>query len=80
MEFFSLRVKKAFIYLQKAFIKASILHYFDLEHYIHIETNTLEYAINDIRSQMTLDQLDQLFSHHMTHKNLDLNFFKSEIS
>ncbi len=71
-----MKPKKTFIYLWKAFTKALILCYFDLECHIRIMTNVLGYAIGGVLSQMTLDQL---FFDHMTHKNYS-DFLKSEIS
>ena len=49
--------KKTFNYLLHAFIQVSILQYFDLERQIRIETNTLNYAISKVMSQLTLDEL-----------------------
>ena len=54
-DFLLLKVKKTFIYLQKAFIKAPILTHFDLKRHILIETNALEYIISRVFSQQTLD-------------------------
>ena len=74
--------KKAFIQLRKVFTKAPILRHFDLERYIRIETDALGYTISGVLSQKTLDHLDhlnQLFSNHVTHKNLDLISSKSKI-
>ena len=53
--FLILEAKETFINPQKAFTKAPILRHFDLKYYIHIETNTLEYAIGRVLSQITLD-------------------------
>ena len=78
--FSTLEAKKVFTHLQKAFIKVPIFHYFDLKCHICIETNALGYAISRVLNQMTLNHLDQLFSNHITHKNLKPIFFKSEIS
>lgn len=75
-DFLTSKAKKTFIHLQKTFTKALIIKHFDLECYIYIETNALEYAIGRILSQMILDQS---FFDHVTHKNLDPNFSKSEI-
>ncbi len=75
-DFLTCKAKKAFIHLQKAFTKAPILKYFDLECYICIETNALGYVIGEVLSQITLDRP---FSNHVTHKNLESDFFKSEI-
>ncbi len=69
-DFLTSRAKKAFIYLQKPFIKALILHHFDMEYYFLIETNALGYAIGKVLSRITLDQC---FSNHVTYKNLDFS-------
>ena len=42
-----------FIQLRKVFIKALILHHFDLERYIQIEIHALGYAISRVLSQLT---------------------------
>ncbi len=57
--------KKAFIYVQKAFIKTLILRHFDSESYIWIKTNALGYIIDGILSQITSDQPS---SDHVAHK------------
>ena len=49
--------KKAFNCLRQAFIKASILQYFDLECYIRIETNISSYDIDGVLSQPTFNQV-----------------------
>ena len=41
------------------FFKALILHHFDLEHYIRIETNVLGYTIDGVPSQLTSNDLGQ---------------------
>ena len=43
----------AFSRLKQAFTDASILHHFDPERYIRIETDAFGYAIGDILSQLT---------------------------
>ena len=48
-------IKITFKCLQLAFIKASILQYFDLDYYIWIETNALGYVICSILSQLTFE-------------------------
>ena len=48
--FLTPNAKKAFNYLQLAFIKASILRHFDLESHIQIETDALGYAISRVLS------------------------------
>ncbi len=73
-DFLTSEVKKAFIYLRKAFTKALILYYFDIKRYIHIKTNVLGYTIGRILSQMISDQR---FFDYITHKDLDSS--KSEI-
>ncbi len=52
-DFLTLEVKKAFTYLQKAYIKALILRYFDLEYHIQIKNDILGYAISGVLSQLT---------------------------
>ncbi len=47
--------------LRQVFIEASILNHFDPEHHISIETNISEYAIDEILSQLTLDDLGQWY-------------------
>ncbi len=75
MDFLTPEAKKAFIHLQKAFIKTPIFRYFDPEYHIRIETDALGYTIGGVLSQMISDQYS---SGHMTHK--DLNSSKSKIS
>lgn len=75
IDFLTLEIKKAFIYLHKAFIEALILRHFNLEYYIWTETNASGYAISRVLSQITLDQPS---SNHMTHKNLDSISLKSD--
>lgn len=53
--YFNLEARKAFTQLKQAFIQALIFEYFNSERHIQIETNTLSYAINEIRSQLTTD-------------------------
>ncbi len=75
-DFLTSGAKKAFIYLQKAFTKASILRYFDPEYYIRIETDALGYAIGEVLSQMISDQHS---SGHVTHKDPNSDFLKFKI-
>ena len=56
--FLTLEAKLAFLRLGSAFIEASILHYFDTEHYTRIETDASGYTIDGILSQLTSE-----FSH-----------------
>ena len=51
--------RKAFIKLRQAFIKVPILHHFDLERHIRVETNASGYAIGGVLSQLTSDNLGQ---------------------
>ena len=74
-DFFTLEAKKVFTYLQKAFTKALVLHHFDLECHICIETNTSKYVVNRVLSLITLDQ--PLFN-HVIYKNHS-DFSKSKI-
>ncbi len=75
-DFLTFEAKKAFIYLRKTFIEAPILRHIDLEYYIQIETDALEYAIGGVPSQMTSDQYS---SSHVTHKDPNYDFPKSDI-
>ncbi len=50
INFLTLKAKKAFINLQKAFTKAPIFKRFDPEYHIRIETNALGYAISGVLS------------------------------
>ncbi len=74
MDFLTLKAKKTFIYLQKAFTETLILRHFDPKCHIRIETDVLEYAMGGVLSQITLNQH---FSGHVTHK--DPNFSQSKI-
>ena len=47
----------AFIKLRQAFIKAPILHYFDPEHHIRVETELSGYVIGGIVNELILDDL-----------------------
>ena len=47
------KAKLAFLRLRQAFTEAFILHHFDPERYIWIETDASGYAIGDILSQLT---------------------------
>lgn len=76
-DFFIFETKKAFAYLQKTFIKVPILYYFDPKHYIWIETDTFNYTIGRILSQLTPNQQ---FSDHLTFESSKPNFFKSKNS
>ena len=61
-DFFTCRAKLAFTKLRQAFFKAPILHHFDLERHIRIETDVSGYAIGRVLSQLTLDDLGQWHS------------------
>ena len=47
------KAKLAFTQLKQTFVKAPILHYFDLESHIQIETDTSSYAIGGVLSQLS---------------------------
>ena len=49
--------KKAFTKLRQAFIKAPILHHFDLEYHIRVESDASGYVIDGIFSKLTLNNL-----------------------
>ena len=53
--FLTLKAKLAFSWLRQAFTEALILHYFDPEHYIQIQTNVSDYVIGGILSQLNLE-------------------------
>ena len=54
--------RKAFTELRQAFIKAPILHHFDPERHIRVETDASGYAIGGILSQLTSNNLGQWHS------------------
>ena len=54
-DFFIPGAKLLFTKLRQAFVKAPILHYFDLERHIRIETDASGYAIDENVCQLTLD-------------------------
>ena len=56
-EYLTPDAKKAFNFLQHTFIQALIFQHFDLEWHIQIETHELSYAISEVLSQLTLDDL-----------------------
>ena len=51
--------KLAFTELRQAFLKAQILHPFDLERHIRIGTDVSSYAIGGVLSQLTSDNSGQ---------------------
>ena len=70
LNFFTPGAKLAFTELRQAFFKAPILHHFDSDRYIRIETDASGYAIGGVLSQLTSDDLGQwhpmaFFSHKM---------------
>ena len=56
-DFLTPGAKQAFTELKQAFLKAPILHHFNPERYIRIETNVSGYAIDGVLSQLTSDDL-----------------------
>ena len=52
-DFLTPKARLAFIQLRQAFVKALILHHFDPESYIRIETDVSGYAIGSILSQLS---------------------------
>ena len=54
-DFLTPGAKLAFTELRQAFLKAPILHHFDPERHIRIETDVSGYAIGGVLSQLTLD-------------------------
>ena len=68
--FFTPRAKLAFTKFRQAFFKAPILHHFNPEHHIWIETDASGYAIGGVVSQLTSEDLGRwhplaFFSHKM---------------
>ena len=57
MDFFTFRARLAFIELRKAFVKVLIFYHFDLKYHIRIKTDVLEYVIDNVFSQLILDNL-----------------------
>ncbi len=55
--FFTSRTRKVFIKLRQTFVEAPILNYFDPKYYIQMEKDISGYAISEILSQLTLDNL-----------------------
>ena len=56
-DFLTLEAKLAVIKLRQAFLKAPILHHFDPERHIQIETNESGDTIGGVLNQLTLDDL-----------------------
>ena len=59
LDFFIPKARLAFIKLRQAFVKALIFYHFDSKRYIRIKTDVLGYAIIEVLSQLTLDDLGQ---------------------
>ena len=57
LDFFISGARLAFIKLTQTFIEIPILHHFDLKYHIQIETNISSYAICEILSQLTANNL-----------------------
>ena len=57
--FLTIGARKAFTELRQAFIKAPILHHFNPERHIRIETDASGYAIGGVLSQLTSDDSGQ---------------------
>ena len=57
-DFLTFKARLAFTKLRQAFVKALIFYYFDPEYYIWIKTNALNYAIGEIFSWLTLNNLN----------------------
>ena len=58
-DFLTPKARLAFTELRQAFVKASILYYFNPKCYIRIEIDVSGYAIGGVLSQLTLDNLGQ---------------------
>ena len=59
--FFTSGARKAFTKLRQVFIKAPILHHFDPERHIRVETDVSGYAIGGVLNQLTLDDSGQWY-------------------
>ena len=59
LDFLTSGAKLAFTKLRQVFLKAPILHHFDPECHIRIETDASGYAIGGVLSQLTSDDLGQ---------------------
>lgn len=66
-DFLTPKAKKAFIQLEKTFIKRLILCYFNQVCHIYIQINTSKYSISGVSSQQNLDH-NSLY--YITHKDL----------
>ena len=62
LNFLTPRAKLAFTKLRQAFLKAPILHHFNPECHIQIETDVSGYSINRVLSQLISDDLSQWHS------------------
>ena len=61
LDFFTPGAKLVFTKLRQAFIKAPILHHFNLERHIWIATDVSGYAIGGVLSQITSNDLGQWY-------------------
>ena len=59
LDFLTPKARLAFTKLRQVFVKAPILHHFDLKRHIQIETDASGYAIVGVLSQLTSDNLGQ---------------------
>lgn len=55
VDFPTFKARLTFTLLKKAFIKALILYYYNLEHYIQMKINVLRYTISEILAQLTFE-------------------------
>ena len=53
MSFFTPEARLAFTQLRQVFIEASILHYFNSDSYIWIETDVSGYIINNVLNKLS---------------------------
>ena len=59
LDFFIFRAKLVFTKLRQAFVKAPIIHHFNLKHHIQIKIDESGYIINRILNEQVLDDLSQ---------------------
>lgn len=58
-DFLTFKTRLVFVKLKQTFIKALILHHFDLEYHICVKINVLSYIINKAFYQLILNNLGQ---------------------
>ncbi len=70
--FLTPEARLAFTRLRQAFTEAPILHHFDSEHHIRIETDPSDHAIGGVLSQLTSDQCLSVSDEHFFSESSDV--------